>query len=174
MAISVTSSSIPVYPNRTSLPLRTLSPLWSRWTYTRLIYLGLAFPLGLLYFISLVVGLAVGGSLAWTIPGLALLIVVVLAAATIEDGPAAMPARAAQHASIASLTPREREVLLLIARGYSNAEIAEASVVSEGTVKTHVKRILAKLEARDRTQAAVFAFDCGFVTPESASEPEAR
>ena len=72
------------------------------------------------------------------------------------------------------MTPREREVLLLIARGYSNAEIAEAFVVSEGTVKTHVKRILSKLEVRDRTQAAVFAFDSGFVTPESASEPEPR
>lgn len=62
-------------------------------------------------------------------------------------------------------------MLLLIARGYSNAEIAEAFVVSEGTVKTHVKRILGKLEVRDRTQAAVFAFGSGFVTPETASEP---
>lgn len=330
MAISVTHSpsSIPVYPDPAGLPLRILSPLWSRWTYTRLIYLALAFPLGLAYFVALVVGLAVGGSLAWTIPGLALLIFVVVAArwlgdleaqlvrrlvgieirrpptwyerdvpireqarqvlldpstwlglvylfaqfafgvatfvllivggaataafvvapavvgkwgpfegadsatvdfgrwvvdtpaeawllvpvgiaiflvtihlvnvvawlharwarlmlgsrardipappATIEDGPATVPAPAVQHASIASLTPREREVLLLIARGYSNAEIAEAFVVSEGTVKTHVKRILAKLDVRDRTQAAVFAFDSGFVTPESASEPEPR
>jgi DNA-binding CsgD family transcriptional regulator len=329
MAISAARTSIPVYPNQPNVALRVLSPLWSRWTYTRLIYLGLAFPLGLAYFVALVVGLAVGGSLAWTIPGLALLIFVVVAArwlgdleaqlvrrlvgieirrpptwyerdvpireqakqvlfdpstwlglvylfgqfafgvgmfvllvvggavtgaftlapailegwgpfggvtldepmrlwswtvdtveeawllvpvgiatflvtihlvnviawlharwarfmlgsrardipappATIEDGPAAVPAQAVQHASIASLTPREREVLLLIARGYSNAEIAEAFVVSEGTVKTHVKRILSKLDVRDRTQAAVFAFDSGFVTPESASEPEPR
>ena len=92
--------------------------------------------------------------------------------ATIEDGPAASPAT--QEARIATLTSRERDVLLLIARGYSNAEIAEAFVVSEGTVKTHVKRILAKLDVRDRTQAAVFAFDSGFVTPERASEPEPR
>lgn len=328
MAMSAARSSIPVYPNQPNAALRVISPLWSRWTYTRLIYLGLAFPLGLAYFVSLVVGLAVGGSLAWTIPGLAILIFVILATrwagdleatlarhlvgieirrpptwyerdvplreqakqilidpstwlgviylfgqfafglamfvflvvgtalsgaftiapvivgkwgpfqngdpgtfnfgswvvdttaeawllvpvgiatflltihlanmiawlharwsrlmlgsrardippppATIEDGPAVMPAQAVQHASIASLTPREREVLLLIARGYSNAEIAEAFVVSEGTVKTHVKRILAKLDVRDRTQAAVFAFDSGFVTPESASEPEPR
>src|SRR5690606_4729107 len=72
------------------------------------------------------------------------------------DTPVLTPAADA-HPLIASLTPREREVLLLIARGYSNAEIAEVFVVSEGTVKTHVKRILGKLEVRDRTQAAVFA-----------------
>ncbi|MQC25355.1 MAG: DNA-binding response regulator [Chloroflexi bacterium] len=92
--------------------------------------------------------------------------------AMLEDGPAVVPARA--RGVVADLTPREREVLLLIARGYSNAEIAEAFVVSEGTVKTHVKRILAKLDVRDRTQAAILAFDSGFVTPEMASEPEPR
>lgn len=92
--------------------------------------------------------------------------------ALLEDGPVAEPVT--QDVRIAALTSREREVLLLMARGYSNAEIAEAFVVSEGTVKTHVKRILAKLEVRDRTQAAVFAFDSGFVTPALASEPEPR
>ncbi len=69
---------------------------------------------------------------------------------------------------IAELTPREREVLQLIAQGYSNAEIAEAFVISEGTVKTHVKRVLAKLALRDRTQAVVFAYEVGFVVPSHA------
>ncbi len=324
--------AIPIYPAPTPTsapPLRVFSPLGSRWTYLRLLYLALSFPLGLAYFVALVVGLTTGAVLAWTIPGLALLIMVVIGArwfgdleaslarrlvgieirrpptwyerdvpvreqakqvlqdpstwtgvlylfaqfawgvamlvflatglsvglafiatplilsdlplfetlreqgdfmvgpwtldegadawfavplgflvllatvhlgnllavlharwarlmlgsrardipappATLQDGPVAVSAAAVQHASIAALTAREREVLLLIARGYSNAEIAEAFVVSEGTVKTHVKRILAKLDVRDRTQAAVFAFDSGFVTPESASEPEPR
>lgn len=320
-------AAIPIYPRETSPAWRLLAPFGSRWTYTRLLYLGLAFPLGLLYFVSLVVGLATGGSLIWTIPGLFLTMLVVIAArwygdleaelarrlvgieirrpptwyerdvpireqakqllwdpstwtgvvylfaqfawgvatfvflvsgftvagafmaapvlvarnglidADIEfdawvvdtqpdawllalagallflamvhavnalawahgrwaklmlgsrardippppamladaDVPSAVLPRGVDvHPLIETLTPREREVLLLIARGYSNAEIAESFVVSEGTVKTHVKRILSKLEVRDRTQAAVFAFDSGFVTPESASEPEPR
>ena len=73
------------------------------------------------------------------------------------------PAPAEGLTGVASLTRREKEVLGLIARGHSNAEIAEAFVISEGTVKTHVKRVLSKPDLRDRTQAASFAYEIGFV-----------
>jgi DNA-binding NarL/FixJ family response regulator len=83
----------------------------------------------------------------------------------IEQFARASPPSGASAAALEELTPREMEVLVLIARGRSNREIASELVLSEATVKTHVKRVLAKLGVRDRVHAVVLAYESGLITP---------
>jgi DNA-binding NarL/FixJ family response regulator len=77
----------------------------------------------------------------------------------------------ADQAKLDQLTSREREVLERIARGLSNREIAAALVVEESTIRTHVKRVLAKLDLRDRVQAVIFAYETGVNRPAARAEP---
>jgi DNA-binding NarL/FixJ family response regulator len=83
----------------------------------------------------------------------------------IEEFVRRAPAASAPAPVLDGLTEREREVLELLARGMSNAEIAERLVVSAGTVKTHVAHVLGKLGLRDRVQAVILAYESGLITP---------
>jgi DNA-binding NarL/FixJ family response regulator len=85
------------------------------------------------------------------------------------DRMATQPVAGLSGARLEQLTPREREVLELVGRGLSNREIADAFVIEESTVKTHVKRILMKLGLRDRVQAVILAYETGVIRPGTAN-----
>jgi DNA-binding NarL/FixJ family response regulator len=78
----------------------------------------------------------------------------------VSGGDAALAARVDR-----ALSPREQEIFRMLARGWSNAELAERLFLSPATVKTHVQRILAKLDLRDRLQAVILAYEAGIVRP---------
>jgi DNA-binding NarL/FixJ family response regulator len=81
----------------------------------------------------------------------------VLAQPTLTKGPAPR--------GLAELTPREREILVLVATGWSNTDIAEQLVISPATAKTHINRTMMKLDARDRAQLVIIAYETGLITP---------
>jgi DNA-binding NarL/FixJ family response regulator len=89
----------------------------------------------------------------------------------LEEFTARRPPAAREPAALALLTTREREVLDLVVRGRSNTEIAQALVVAETTVKTHVAHTLDKLGLRDRVHAVVYAYEHGLVTPGTTNSP---
>ena len=90
------------------------------------------------------------------------------------DRMATEPSPVAASRRLDALTPRELEVLEHVAHGLSNREIAEAFVIEESTVKTHVKRVLMKLGLRDRVQAVIFAYESGVIRPGRRTSPSGR
>jgi DNA-binding NarL/FixJ family response regulator len=85
--------------------------------------------------------------------------------------PSEAPSRPPEPPALEELTPREREVLELLARGLSNPEICERLVISEATAKTHVARILQKLGLRDRIQTVIYAYETGLIEPGHPQSP---
>ena len=98
-----------------------------------------------------------------TVAGGAALLAPAVTRRVIERFAALPPGRPGLAAQMAELTAREQEVLRLLARGLTNAEIAGDLVISEGTVKTHVAHVLAKLALRDRVQAVIFGYESGLI-----------
>jgi DNA-binding NarL/FixJ family response regulator len=92
----------------------------------------------------------------------------------VERFVAGPPVGATPPAEVEQLTNRERDVLLLLARGYSNAEIGRELFLAEPTVKTHVTRVLGKLGLRDRVQAVVYAYESGIVRPGETADDGGR
>lgn len=83
----------------------------------------------------------------------------------VASRPRATRTSSSDAAAISTLTDREREILVLVARGLTNEQIAEEFVISPATVKTHVARVMGKLDAHDRAQLVVFAYETGLVAP---------
>lgn len=112
---------------------------------------------------------AVGHGYALLSPEVTMRVIAQMASTDAREAPSAAgqarPVDPAAAARLGLLTDREREVLGLIGRGLSNAEIAAHLYVGEATVKTHVSNLLSKLHLRDRVQAVVFAYEVGMITP---------